>query len=134
MLNTKKLLTKILDAIKVDYVKAEGTSGSWKYREWNSGKYECWYRATIDGGNSYAMTTSKGSLYVGAWKTVQYPITFAESPTTAVMCNLSNENVIGIQAKEAFQASISLRGFASASLSTNSLTVQIYACGTKPSS
>jgi hypothetical protein len=26
-----------------DYVVAQGTSGDWSYRKWNSGKAECWY-------------------------------------------------------------------------------------------
>lgn len=42
MLDLKALLSKILDALKVDYVVEEGTSGIWTYRKWNSGIAECW--------------------------------------------------------------------------------------------
>lgn len=33
MLDVKKLLTKILTAIKVDYIVEESTSGIWTYRK-----------------------------------------------------------------------------------------------------
>ena len=52
MLNIKKTLTKILDALKVDYVVEQGTSGIWTYRKWNSGIAECW------GINSASVTCS----------------------------------------------------------------------------
>lgn len=42
MLDMKKLLAKLLDAVKVDYITEEGTSGVWRYRKWNSGKIEAW--------------------------------------------------------------------------------------------
>ena len=42
MLDVKKLLTKMLNAIKTDYIVEEGTSGIWTYRKWNSGIAECW--------------------------------------------------------------------------------------------
>lgn len=64
MLNVKKTLTKILDALKADYVVEQGTSGIWTYRKWNSGVAECWgvesvtisNYATAFGG--YAFSTS----------------------------------------------------------------------------
>lgn len=42
MLNIKKTLTKVLDALKYDYIVEQGTSGIWTYRKWNSGIAECW--------------------------------------------------------------------------------------------
>lgn len=47
MLNVKKTLTKIMDALKVDYVVEQGTSDIWTYRKWNSGIAECWGYKTI---------------------------------------------------------------------------------------
>lgn len=47
MLNVKALLTKILDAVKVDYIVEQGTSSIWTYRKWNSGIAECWGRTDI---------------------------------------------------------------------------------------
>ena len=57
MLDLKALLSKILDALKVDYIVEEGTSGGWTYRKWNSGVAEAWRRT---GSYSYAMTSIVG--------------------------------------------------------------------------
>lgn len=43
-MSLKTLLTRILEALSVDYVVEEGTSGIWTYRKWNSGIAECWGR------------------------------------------------------------------------------------------
>ena len=45
-----------------DYVVAQGTSGNWTYRKWNSGIAECW--ASKNCGN-VAITEAWGSLYEG---------------------------------------------------------------------
>lgn len=45
MLDVKALLTKVLDALKVDYVVEQGTSGNWSYRKWNSGVSEAWIQS-----------------------------------------------------------------------------------------
>lgn len=50
VLDLKALLSKILDAIKVDYVVEEGTSGNSLYRKWNSGKVELWYSESSSSG------------------------------------------------------------------------------------
>lgn len=42
MLDVKALINKLLEAVKVDFVVEEGTSGIWTYRKWNSGIAECW--------------------------------------------------------------------------------------------
>lgn len=46
-----------------DYVIEQGASGSWTYRKWSSGIYECWMRTA----NSSAVT-------------IYFPITFIELP------------------------------------------------------
>lgn len=65
MLNIKKTLTKILDALKVDYVVEQGTSGSWAYRKWNSGLAELWWEQ----GFTVSANTVDNSHYI------QYPFT-----------------------------------------------------------
>ena len=69
-MSIKELLTRILNALKVDYVVEEGTSGIWTYRKWNSGIAECWgtYSNTIS-----ASTTSNGNY-------INYPFTFTQVP------------------------------------------------------
>lgn len=77
MLDAKALINKLLEAVSVDYIVEEGTSGSWTYRKWNSGIYECWIR------------TANGSAV-----TIQFPITFVELPrivaTSASTASASN--------------------------------------------
>lgn len=70
MLDVKALLTKMLNAIKVDYIVEQGTSGIWTYRKWNSGIAECWgtYSNTISGS-----TVSNGNY-------INYPFTFTAVP------------------------------------------------------
>lgn len=51
MLDVKALLTKILDALKVDYVVEEGTNTYGTYRKWNSGVLEQWGQVTTSASN-----------------------------------------------------------------------------------
>lgn len=63
-----------------DYVIAQGTSGIWRYRKWNSGVYECFGTQTA----SIAVTTastSYGGYRSGAISIPTFPITFAATPT-----------------------------------------------------
>ncbi len=80
MIDMKKLLTMILDALKADYVIAQGTSGIWKYRKWNSGVYECFGTQT----ESIAVNISSpgyGGYRTNALSIPAFPITFAVAPT-----------------------------------------------------
>lgn len=52
MLNDKKLFTKLLNALKADYIVEQGTDGNWIYRKWNSGIAECWCKHTGTGGTN----------------------------------------------------------------------------------
>jgi hypothetical protein len=65
-----------------DYVVAQGTSGIWTYRKWNSGVAECW------GAYEHTTATTKtwGSLYYSDSLTprISYPFTFASRPTENV--------------------------------------------------
>jgi hypothetical protein len=61
-----------------DYVVAQGTSGIWTYRKWNSGVAECWgsYSGNI------AITKTWGSIYYSDSLTprINYPFTFISRP------------------------------------------------------
>lgn len=61
-----------------DYVTETGTSSSWYYRKWNSGKCELWRRVTRS--KSAIGSTAWGSLYVGNLAAVAYPFTFSSVP------------------------------------------------------
>lgn len=59
-----------------DYVIEEGASGSWSYRKWKSGVYECWMRKTM----SIAVSSAWQSSYYGQVAAQTYPVTFNSSP------------------------------------------------------
>lgn len=59
-----------------DYVVEEGASGSWSYRKWKSGVYECWMRKTM----SIAVSSAWQSSYYGQVAAQSYPVTFNSSP------------------------------------------------------
>ena len=67
-----------IDALGVDYIVSQGTSGSWRYRRWKSGTYECWGKFTQQNASPNVSGTSVGSF------SMQYPITFSEPPQTFV--------------------------------------------------
>lgn len=54
-MSIKELLTRILNALKVDYIIEEGTYGIWQYIKWNSGMSECW-------GTVFGNTTNGASI------------------------------------------------------------------------
>lgn len=69
-MSIKALLTRILEALSVDYIVEEGSDGIWTYRKWNSGIAECWCYIT---GASTSLSTSYGAMYYGAQKTQAFP-------------------------------------------------------------
>ena len=50
-----------------DYVVAQGISGNWRYRKWNSGIAECWAKIT--------QTVTPGEVWAGTLNLVPYVIT-----------------------------------------------------------
>jgi hypothetical protein len=87
MVDVKKLISKLLDAVKVDYVVERGSNGIWTYRKWNSGLAECWGTYT----SSIAINTSSpiyGGYRSGQITSPNFPFTFASAPTvTATVSN-----------------------------------------------
>lgn len=67
MLDLKALLSKILDALKVDYIIEEGASGNGYYRKWNSGILEQWGQVTT--------SASSGNVSVG----ITFPVAFVDT-------------------------------------------------------
>ena len=75
-----------------DYILEQGISGSWTYRKWNSGIYECWARLAV----AATVNTVWGNLYVsGALSAtnISFPITFTAVPMLTV--NLSGSGAGG---------------------------------------
>lgn len=130
MLNMKKLITKLLNAIKTDYIVEQGTSGGWTYRKWNSGKYECYRFYNFA---SYAVNTARGSLYSGAWATVAFPSSaFTAAPTvTATLAFSTDAYAMFVQMKSATSTDVTMRLVSSASVSSGSAGyAHIHAVGT----
>ena len=68
-----------------DYVVAQGVSGNWQWRKWNSGVAECWQRYSYE---TPAMVAVGGIFYspenVGG---LAYPFEFLAKPTELVSCD-----------------------------------------------
>lgn len=68
-----------------DYVIAQGSSGNWRWRKWNSGVAECWQRysyrtvATVAAGNIFYAPQNIGGF--------AYPFEFIAKPTELVSCD-----------------------------------------------
>ena len=68
MLDIKTLLMKLTNAVKVDHIIEQGTSGVWEYRKWNSGFCELRVKYTTP-------RTSTNTNFK-----VTFPWTFATEP------------------------------------------------------
>ena len=92
MINPKKIIKYLLNAVKADYVVEQGTSGIWTYRKWNSGIAECWgtYTTSISVGNSSSAYSVYRSGNIGI---PAYPFTFTGTPNVTAVC--ANGNSMG---------------------------------------
>ena len=72
MLDIKTLLMKLTNAVKVDHIIEQGTSGVWEYRKWNSGF--CELRVKYTTPRTQTRTNFK----------VNYPWTFSAAPHVQV--------------------------------------------------
>ena len=96
----------------------QGTSGSWTYRKWSDGTYECW-REYEPG--TYTVGTARGNVYSGAYISISLPITFASIPVVELsVANSSDSYVIWGQVDTKTTSGFKARVCASASISANS--------------
>ena len=88
-----------------DYVTDQGTSGSWRYRKWNSGKIEAWYEGTVSSGTTH---TQIGSVYRGTWSlSIPTAIGFSSVPKLIIGNNNDATHVISINGKASSTTQIS---------------------------
>lgn len=66
-----------------DYIVAEGVSGNWKYRKWNSGKAECWCKIAVTVPINKPWFFSCSDTIEGQ----VYPFEFAEVPSVQITAN-----------------------------------------------
>lgn len=121
------VLSNKIDATTLaDYVTEQGTSGSWRYRKWNSGKIEAWFEGTF---SCAASTTARGALYYSTW-TLSIPtaIGFSGTPNTLIGNTGDSATVIAVNGAATSTTAISGKVWRYAS-SSSALTIssKIYA-------
>jgi hypothetical protein len=128
-LNLKALLTKIVEALKVDYLIEQGTSGNWTYRKWNSGIAECWLPGWNPG--SYTCGTARGSLYSGGNLSLTFPLTFTSYPAVTSSVSLGTDAyVVWLQFNGLGTSTAQCRIVSSGSVAANSnYLISVYAIG-----
>lgn len=98
-----------------DYILAQGTSGIWTYRKWNSGMAECWSNPTSN--TTYSLTsTSQYGFYCNSEISIPAVVSFISAPAiTASACGgtgLTTVNISSINKTE-----IGFRPYCTTSLS-----------------
>lgn len=107
-----------------DYVVAQGTSGGWTYRKWNSGIAECWFAGYAD----LIYDNVANSLYRG-YGAVTFPFAFSARPVVVYSCYLTNGYDWSGKVV-ASTSSFNFYGVSQSSLeSTESVTIYAYAIG-----
>ena len=85
-------LKLLIDQLGVDFIVAQGTSGDWTYRKWNSGIAECWLVNYSMG--SIAMTAGYGNLYYRNSPTYWFPSGLFISTPTLVLTTMATQGLI----------------------------------------
>lgn len=80
-----------LDALGVDYIVEQGTSGEWWYRKWNSGRAECGIDnksfGNVDHNNAWGGLYTSNHMSWGA-----YPFAFKSRPFVSISFNSNSTN------------------------------------------
>ena len=117
------------DSLMNDFVIGEGTSGSWFYRKWNSGRYECWMR---DSSKKATIDTAWGGLYYGTISAYPYPVTFVgDYPVVNITVQAANGGCWAVPnySDYSFASTGTIYLYRPTTVSNMNITVNIYACG-----
>lgn len=109
------------DLGEADYVTAQGTSGAWKYRKWNSGKVEAW--AYISFASTTPAVWASPIRYMDKTFTIPSSI-FASAPRMTGSSNSSQYWAVDVSASSSTAGSVRFCTVASSALAPN---IQIYA-------
>lgn len=122
MLDIKKLLTKILDALKVDYIVEEGTDNNWIYRKWHSGAVEAW-RYSLNLGSQ------TGSVWVSPIRYKDVTITFPNGlfSTTPIVIASSATNQWWVADVNGTSTTSASARFCTLASSSQTITATVYA-------
>lgn len=125
-LDLKKQINKLLEAVKVDYVVEEGTSGIWTYRKWNSGIAECWGRYQY---STTGTTQWGGTYYNTPTASIAFPTSFfLEAPVVSAL-QVSNriQGMVAVSSVDTTTANLyNVRG---ASSGSGTLIFSVHAIG-----
>lgn len=127
MLNVKKTLTKILDALKADYIVEQGTSGIWTYRKWNSGIAECWGKEA----KVTPVTTAWGNGYVSSQLSTSFPSgLFVNAPITNMYVSGGYSGIISNSNSPPTASSVAYAIFRPAQCASQTFYAHVHAVGT----
>ncbi len=106
----------------------EGTSGSWRFKKWASGDYECWLR---DSSKKGTINQPWGSFYYGTLSAFSYPITFTEYPVVEITVQAANGGAWAVPNYSDYSTSSTgtIYLYRPTQTTDMSLTVNIYARG-----
>ena len=126
----RALLRKILNALKIDFVIAQGfwvNNSGWNYTKWASGKLECWY---VGSTGSYTCGTQRGNMYAGGWLGYAFPVAFDGSYSIVASVTLTTDAyVVLAQISQPQSGSCRVRVVAGSSVPQNAYEMHIYAVG-----
>ena len=80
-----------------DYITAQGVSGDWTWRKWNSGLAECWLSKVVEGA---VIETQADVGYYGELPAISFPVPFIDYPYVSFTTSVPNsyERLIQISA------------------------------------
>lgn len=110
----------------VDYVKQQGISGNWRYRKWNSGFIEAWYRPTKK--VTYSLTSQSGSAYYSN-ADLEIPTTIGlRSNPHAIATATGESGLVTVNVSNLTTTEISFRPLSSLSMSWTGI-ISFYVTG-----
>ena len=120
----KEWINKVTVALSVDYIVEQGTTSSWNYRKWKSGRIEAWYK----GSATCSTTTAIGSVYRSTFSLAIGSGIFSAIPTkTFITIGDNTSTVISVQGDVTSTTNIDGRVFrATNTSSTYNLNLAVY--------
>lgn len=105
-----------------DAVVAQGETGSWTWRKWDSGKVEAWRNITVN----CSATATQGSMHRSTWSTTIGAGIFDEAPHTIVSIDQVPITIVGVDANATSATAISGCAFRTTSSSGFTAGLSLY--------
>lgn len=105
-----------------DAVIAQGETGSWTWRKWDSGKVEAWRNITVN----CSATATQGSMHRSTWSTTIGAGIFDEAPHTIVSIDQVPITIVGVDANATSATAISGCAFRTTSSSGFTAGLSLY--------